>query len=306
MLPYLIPDPKLAKEIEADIRAGMHLCWTCQSCNTECPINIATNRLQPLKIVHMANLGMLDQLLRLPEIWYCLACNRCNTICPMTVKPAAVVSYLREQVVRRKLVSYDTLSRFKDLFARFQQVRWHMASQCLNGESTAVKGRQWHQWLETPVQPAIASVKYKDLFRGSHAFKTAAVDFKSQFCLTCTECSSACPVLFRRSVFDPAWIFRMANLGLAEDLLASPSLWLCIGCQRCTNACGQEIKGHLLIGRLQELAVAEGYVDKEFPNRWKKADRSLYPRLLEEIDLLFGFQQSKLSVDNEKQKARAA
>jgi len=305
MLPYLIPDPKLGKAIESANQAKMNLCWTCHSCNTECPINIATNRLQPLKIVHMANLGLLDQLVRLPEIWYCLSCNRCNTICPMTVRPAAVISYLREQVARRKLVSYDTLCRFKDLFARFQQVRWHMASRCLNGRSTTVTASQWYQWLETPVKPAIGNVKYKDLFRGSNAFKTAAVDFKSQFCLTCSECSSTCPVFFKRSVFDPVWIFRMANFGLAEDLLKSPSLWLCIACQRCTNACGQEIKGHLLIGRLQELAVKEGYVDDDFPYRWKQADQALYPRLLEEIDSLFGFQRFNLSVANRKQQVRA-
>jgi heterodisulfide reductase subunit C len=151
MLTYLIPDPKLGKAIESANQAKMNLCWTCHSCNTECPINIATNRLQPLKIVHMANLGLLDQLVSLPEIWYCLSCNRCNTICPMTVKPAAVIGYLREQVARRKLVSYDTLCRFRDLFARFQQVRWHMASRCLNGRITAVTASPWYQWLETPV-----------------------------------------------------------------------------------------------------------------------------------------------------------
>ena len=292
MLTYLIPDPKTGKAIEAANHAQMNLCWTCNSCNTECPVNIATNRLQPLKIVHMAKLGFMDQLVDLPEIWYCLACNRCNTICPMTVKPAAVISYLREQAVRRKRVSYDTLCRFRDLFARFQQVRWHMASQCLNGRNTAVTPFQWHQWLETPVQSAVGNIRYQDLFCGSNAFKTAAVNSKTKFCITCSGCSSACPVFYKRDVFDPVWIFRMVNLGLAEDLLKSPAIWLCMACQRCTNACDQEIKGHLLINRLQELAVEEGYVDGDFAFRWKKADQALYPRLLEEIDALFAFKPS--------------
>ncbi len=298
----LTPDPELGKAIEATVQAEMNLCWTCNSCNAECPVNIVTNRLQPLKIVHMVQLGLLDQLVGLPEIWYCLSCNRCNTICPMTVKPAALIRYLREQVVRRKLVSYDTLCQFRYLLARFQQVRWHMAYQCLNRGVTTVTAFQWHQWLETPVKPAIEIVKFKDLFRSSNAFKTAAVNSKTQSCLTCSECSSACPICFKRSVFDPVWIFRMTNLGLAEDLLKSPSIWLCIACQRCTDACSQEINGHLLIRRLQKLALEEGYVGKEFLYRWKDADKALYAQLLEEIDSLFGFQRFNLAASNTKEK----
>jgi hypothetical protein len=53
------------------------------------------------------------------------------------------------------------------------------------------------------------------------------------------------------------------------------------------------------------LAVEEGYVDDDFPYRWKQADRALYPWLLEEIDSLFGFHRFNLSVDNRKQQVRA-
>jgi len=298
MLTYLIPDSRSGREIEAASHAEMNLCWTCNSCNTECPVNIATNRLQPLKIVHMAKLGFVDQLVRLPEIWYCLSCNRCNIICPMAVKPAAIIRYLREQALHRKLVSYDTFCRFRDLFARFQQVRWHMASQCLNGRNIAATFLQWHQWFETPVKHAMGKIEYKNLFSGSNAFKSAAVNSRTQFCLTCSECSSTCPISFQRSVFDPVWIFRVTNFGLAEILLKSPSIWLCIACQRCTDACSQDIKGHLLICRLQELAVEEGYVDDDFPYRWKEAQKVLFPPLLEEVDSLFRFRRFNPSVDN--------
>jgi hypothetical protein len=53
------------------------------------------------------------------------------------------------------------------------------------------------------------------------------------------------------------------------------------------------------------LAVKEGYVDDDFPYRWKQADQALYLRLLEEIDSLFGFQRFNLSVANRKQQVRA-
>ena len=54
----------------------------------------------------------------------------------------------------------------------------------------------------------------------------------------------------------------MVNMGLEKEILASPSIWLCIGCERCTEACGEEVKGHLIIQSLQKLALKEGIVDK--------------------------------------------
>jgi len=62
-------------------------------------------------------------------------------------------------------------------------------------------------------------------------------------CFTCGECSSSCPVAVERSAFDPRFIFRMVNLGLAEELLLSPSIWLCVQCGRCTEACSQLVDG---------------------------------------------------------------
>ncbi|UCF94962.1 MAG: 4Fe-4S dicluster domain-containing protein [Desulfobacterales bacterium] len=289
MTAYLTPNPKLGRAIEAAVHAEGNLCWTCNSCLTECPVNIATNRMQPLKIVRMATLGLLDELLRLPEIWYCITCNRCSYVCPMSVKPAAIIRYLRQEVARHKLVAYATITRYRELFSRFQRTRWHMAQHCLNGFDLSLNAALWHQWLETPVQPSADKIASEDLFRGSKAFRKAAADNSLRACLTCCECASACPIFCERSVFDPVWIFRMANWGLADELLDSPSIWLCIACQRCTDACSQQIKGHHMIRRLQELAVEEGFVGRDFPSCWKKADYTLYPFVLEEIDALFGF-----------------
>ena len=81
----------------------------------------------------------------------------------------------------------------------------------------------------------------------------------------------------------------MVNLGLEEEILRSPSIWLCIACERCTEACGERVTGHLIIQRLQELALKEGIVDKGFPFRWKEAQKAIYPLYIKKIDALFGF-----------------
>jgi len=76
----------------------------------------------------------------------------------------------------------------------------------------------------------------------------------------------------------------MLNLGLEQgELLASPSIWLCAGCERCTEACGEQVKGHLIIRYLQELSLKEGIVEKGFPFRWQKAQETIYSLLIDEM-----------------------
>lgn len=287
--PALTPDPKLRRYIEQAVRAESNMCWTCRSCANECPVNLATGRLQPIKIVWMANLGLLDELLRAPEIWYCQQCNRCNQICPMKVKPAHIIAFIRSEVVRRKLVSYDTVRRHHELYGRFQRARWHMALRCLRGESSLFLKTQWYQWLNTPVPAPSAKVSFKSLSSEAGRIKSSLGQFSTAACFTCGECSSACPVFYERSVFEPQWIFRMVNFGLTEELMQSPAIWLCLGCQRCTDACSQSVKGHLIIERLKQLAVSEGWATGKFLFAWKAYQESLYSHLLDDINRLFGF-----------------
>jgi heterodisulfide reductase subunit C len=66
----LTPNRELRKVIQTNTGAESNLCWACGSCDNECPINVAANRLSPRKIVRMANYGLLDELFGEPEIWY--------------------------------------------------------------------------------------------------------------------------------------------------------------------------------------------------------------------------------------------
>lgn len=285
----LFPNPALRKEIEQKVQAESHMCWTCQSCANECPVNIGTGRLQPHKIVRMANLGLLDELLQTPEIWYCQACNHCNQVCPMTVKPAEIIQFARSEIIQRNRIGYDTLCRYKDLFGRFQRVRWNMAKRSGHQQDISLSKSKWHEWLNRPIQSPNSTVAHASMFSYSQNFRKAINNANASSCFTCRECSSACPVVYERGVFDPVWIFRMANFGLAEEILTSPSIWLCIACQRCTSACSQLVEGHLIIQGLQQTAIDEGMVDKSFPLIWKEFSTELYPHLLDEIDSLFGF-----------------
>jgi heterodisulfide reductase subunit C len=276
----------LRQVIQKATLADSTMCWTCSSCDSECPVEIATNRLRPQRIVRFANLGLIDELIALPEIWYCLTCRRCNRVCPNLVKPETLIRYARAEAVRRGVVSLATVAAYFDLFRRFQRVRWHVASRCLHGNVAPPTDADWQRWLRTPIPDATAPVPFANLFKRSKPFRAAAGAAGVADCFTCGECSSACPVSGERSTFDPRFIFRMVNLGLQDELLQSPTIWLCLECGRCTDACTQKVDGCLMIARLRELAIREGKVSGDFALRLRQAQQPIFMRLVDEIDCL--------------------
>ena len=289
-MPLSKPHPELRHRIEKATQADSTMCWTCSSCDAECPVEIATNRLRPQRVVRLANLGLIEELIASPEIWYCLTCRRCSQICPNLVKPETLIRYARAAAVRCGVVPYETASAYYDLFRKFQRVRWHAVDTLLRAESEPLTEARWRSWLNTTIPDSCKLISSQSLFKSSQPFRQAAKDAKVSACFACGECSSACPVAGERSAFDPRFIFRMVNLGLQDELLQSPSIWLCLECGRCTDACTQKVDGCLMIARLREIAVREGKVRDEFALRLRQAQQSIYMRLVDEIDCLLGVQ----------------
>ncbi len=280
---FIDPDPDIAKSIASNADAQSQLCWTCGTCDFECPIFLSTERLRPQKTVRMANLGMLDDLLTLPEIWYCLSCRRCLHGCPNNVKPYDLHLYLREEAIARGIVSREMIEPYRRLFIEFQRVRWRAVSHCFKGRLEPMSLQQWYKWLKTPIRTAAYNV-----IKAKPNGPNASLKENEQACFTCSECSNCCPIFGERNVFDPQRIIRMANLGLSREVLKSPAIWLCLGCQRCTDACSQLVRGYDLIRRFQRQAVAEGFVDPFFSYWLIEADRIIYPQFLNQIDTLLG------------------
>ena len=282
----LSPDLNSQIAIKTRSEANGHMCWTCGSCDTECPVNIATGRLRPQKIVRLANLGLMDQLLRLPEIWYCISCRRCLEVCPNLVKPATTIAYIRYAMADSGALPIERAIAYRELFAHFQRVRWHATAKCMKGEFTPISKTTFQDWLQSPAPALTDVITNNQLLSGSEGFRKVTFNFNTALCFTCGECSSACPVSHERSVFDARSIFRMANLGLMDDILNSPSLWLCVNCGSCSEACSQNVDGSNLIESLKQMAVKEAVVDSDFRFRLEKADKIIYSHFLDEIDRL--------------------
>ncbi len=78
-------------------------------------------------------------------------------------------------------------------------------------------------------------------------------------CYQCGNCTAGCPAGF---VYDKQvnQIMRMLQLGLKEQILASNSIWLCLGCSMCTLRCPNNIDVAGIMETLRHIGRHEGRV----------------------------------------------
>ena len=78
-------------------------------------------------------------------------------------------------------------------------------------------------------------------------------------CIQCGTCSSVCPS-GRRTAFRTRELMRQALLGLKDEVLSSPDLWLCATCFTCLERCPRQIKVTDAIAIMRSMAVEEGHM----------------------------------------------
>jgi heterodisulfide reductase subunit C len=284
------PDPDVRRYIRASIPARIELCYDCSSCLTACPVYLTTGKLRPRDLVRMANFGLLEELVHSPQLWYCLSCGRCNHACPMTVKPAALIADLRREALRRQAVTYELTARIADVHRQLHRVRRRLAVLCLEGQPIPDLSLEWDQFgkpLEGDEDQEVILTGTED----SRTFRSAIREYMGfatevDSCFTCRQCTNACPVGREPVLFDPLRIFRKVTFGLRDELLSSPTPWLCIDCGTCALACSQKVRGNLVIRRLQQLAFEQDYVNPGFLSCWRMAQEIAYKQFLEKVDLL--------------------
>jgi ferredoxin len=76
-------------------------------------------------------------------------------------------------------------------------------------------------------------------------------------CFNCGTCSAICPMTTEDGAF-PRRVIRLAQLGLRDELLASPELWTCFGCGECTVSCPRRADPAGFMAAARRYAVA-GY-----------------------------------------------
>lgn len=86
-----------------------------------------------------------------------------------------------------------------------------------------------------------------------------------KICFQCGSCTSSCPTARFSDSYRPRTILRLAQLGIREKVLESPSLWLCTACFTCTDRCPQDVEVASVLRVLRNLAVKQGQIPRIFP-----------------------------------------
>ncbi len=92
-------------------------------------------------------------------------------------------------------------------------------------------------------------------------------------CFACGTCAAGCPVTEVDSDYNCRRIIRQILLGMREEVLSSPLIWLCLVCYRCYVRCPQQVNFTDIMRVLRYLAVKEKRVSPETFEKINELDR---------------------------------
>jgi heterodisulfide reductase subunit C len=98
-------DPHFRDEIAAE-PGGEYIrrCYSCGTCTAGCPVGGVTDKYNPRRIIHMALLGMREQVLSSDFVWLCSVCYTCYERCPQDVRIPELMNAIRNIAVREGYV----------------------------------------------------------------------------------------------------------------------------------------------------------------------------------------------------------
>lgn len=94
-------DPGFAEEVAAE-PGGEYLwrCFSCGTCVATCPIRWWNADYNPRRIVRMIVLGLQNEVLSSPAVWFCSACDNCYDRCPQGVRISELMRAIRNIAIR--------------------------------------------------------------------------------------------------------------------------------------------------------------------------------------------------------------
>jgi len=85
----------------------------------------------------------------------------------------------------------------------------------------------------------------------------------ANMCYQCGTCTGSCPSA-PRSSYRIRLFMRRAVLGLEDEALTDPDLWLCTACYSCTDRCPRDIAPTDVIMAMRNLAFKRDIIPRNF------------------------------------------
>ncbi len=92
-------------------------------------------------------------------------------------------------------------------------------------------------------------------------------------CFACGTCAAGCPVTGIDEEYNCRKIIRQVLMGMRDDVLKSPVIWLCVMCYRCYARCPQQVNFTDVMRALRHLAIKHGHAPADMFASSEEVDR---------------------------------
>ncbi len=112
-------------------------CFQCGVCTGTCPVSEVDERFSPARIIQWIRMGLVDQVLSSPAIWYCLQCHRCSFHCPQGVRFADIDEALRHRAVEDGYIDGDRVEALGKLELQLRHQRIRLLDRVFSGDASS-------------------------------------------------------------------------------------------------------------------------------------------------------------------------
>ena len=110
-------------------------------------------------------------------------------------------------------------------------------------------------------------------------------------CFACGTCAAGCPITEIDEEYNCRRIIRQILLGMREEVLSSPTIWLCLICYRCYARCPQKVNFTDIMRILRYLAIKGRHVPVQTSTQIENLDRFIQEIRRDLVSSLFESQE---------------
>jgi heterodisulfide reductase subunit C len=133
-------DPGFCDEV-ASLPGGENIrkCLACGTCAAGCPVTNIYEEYNSRSIIRKVMLGLREEVLSSPLIWFCVMCYRCYSRCPQQVNFTDIMRVLRYLSIKYSYASPEMLKKSDDCDELAQMARLDMIKESIEGKKKVME-----------------------------------------------------------------------------------------------------------------------------------------------------------------------